>query len=123
MTETSPLDLSTLVRVLRLQVRSGADRLDRRVRGGYVGDLLSDVMGNSQEGDVWITRQVHPNIVAVASLKDLAAIVLVNGSEPAPETLTKAMAEGIPVLLAKESAFAVAGRVYALINGAVQIAT
>jgi len=123
MTETSPLDLSTLVRALRLQVRSGADRLDRRVRGGYVGDLLSDVMGNSQEGDVWITRQVHPNIVAVASLKDLAAIVLVNGSEPAPETLNKAMAEGIPVLLAKESAFAVAGRVYALINGAVQIAT
>ncbi|HOG08784.1 MAG: DRTGG domain-containing protein [Syntrophales bacterium] len=123
MTETSPIDLSTLVRLLQLQVRTGADRLDRPVRGGYVGDLLSDVMGNSHEGDLWITRQVHPNIVAVASLKDLAAIVLVNGSEPAPETLTKAEAEGIPVLLAEESAFAVAGKVYALITGAVQIAT
>ena len=123
MTETSPIDLSTLVRLLRLQVRSGADRLDRPVRGGYVGDLLSDVMGNSREGDLWITRQVHPNIVAVASLKDLAAIVLDNGSEPAPETLTKAAAEGIPVLLAEESAFAVAGKVYALIAGAVPTAT
>jgi len=112
--KTSPV-LADLVQRLGLTVRSGADRLDRPVRGGYVGDLLSDVMGNSREGEVWITRQVHPNIVAVASLKDLAGIILVNGSEPAPETLSKAAAEGIPVLVAAAPAFAVAGTVYNLI--------
>lgn len=118
MTEIKPtsLSLADLVQTLHLQVRSGADRLDRTVQGGYVGDLLSDVMGNSQEGDIWITRQVHQNIVAVASLKDHAGIVLVKGSEPAPETLTKAAAEGIPVLVAEETAFVVAGKVYALIT-------
>lgn len=107
--------LADLVQRLGLTVRTGADGLDRPVTGGYVGDLLSDVMGNSHEGEIWITRQVHPNIVAVASLKDLAGIILVNGSEPAPETLSKAAVEGIPVLVADAPAFAVAGKVYNLI--------
>jgi len=54
--------------------------------GGYVGDLLSDVMANSHEGDIWITRQIHQNTVAVASLKEHAAVIFVNGSEPTAET-------------------------------------
>ena len=110
------MDLATLARELNLKVRSGAESLDRAVRGGYVGDLLSDVIANSKEGDVWVTRQIHQNIVAVATLKDLAGIILVYGSEPAPDTLQKAAREGIPVLVSEEPCFEVAGRVYKLLN-------
>lgn len=110
------MNLETIVQSLQLQVKSGEDRLRQEVRGGYVGDLLSDVMANSREGDIWITRQIHQNIVAVASLKDLAGIVLVNGAEPAADTLEKAVQEGIPLLVSDLGAFEVAGRIFPLVG-------
>ena len=109
------MDLAAIVKALTLKVCCGDNALNREVKGGYVGDLLSDVIANSQEGHVWITRQIHQNVVAVASLKDLAAIILVQGSEPAPDTLEKAAREGIPILVAAEPAFEVAGKIYKLI--------
>jgi hypothetical protein len=61
--------------------------------------LLSDVMGNAAEDEVWITLQTHQNIMAIASLKDLAAVVLVKGLEPEDDTLAHSEEEGIPLLL------------------------
>lgn len=110
------MNLETIVTALHLRVKSGEGMEEVQVRGGYVGDLLSDVMANSQKGDLLITRQVHQNIVAVASLNELAAIVLVQGAEPAPETLEKAAREKIPLLVADLPAFEVAGRIYRMIE-------
>jgi len=109
------MTLSEISTALQLQVRSGADKLNTEVSGGYVGDLLSDVMANSKEGDLWITRQVHQNIVAVASLKDHAGIILVQGCEPAADTLLKAEKENIPILVSGLPAFDAIGKVYDLI--------
>lgn len=91
------------------------EKLDAEVTGGYVGDLLSDVMANSAQGQVWITRQVHLNVVAVAVLKEHAAIVMVQGARPDPDTLDKASKEGIPVLVTDMSAFETAGRLHRLL--------
>lgn len=111
------MNLGAIVQALRLTVKSGGELLNGvAVHGGYVGDLLSDVIANSHRGDLLITRQVHQNIVAVASLNELAAIVLVQGAEPAAETLKKAAQERIPLLVAQQSAFEVAGRVYRMIE-------
>ena len=110
------MELESIVKALNLKVRSGEDRLKEEVRGGYTGDLLSDVMGNSKEGDIWITRQVHQNIVAVASLKDHAGIILVQGCEPSKDTLEKAIKEGIPIMVSDLSAFEVTGCIYNLIK-------
>jgi len=107
--------LAEIVHLLNLQVRSGANMLTAEVKGGYVGDLLSDVMGNSKEGDIWITRQVHQNIVAVASLKDHAGIILIQGCEPAEDTIKKAENENIPILVSELPAFEVIGKIYNLI--------
>jgi hypothetical protein len=85
---------------------------DREIQGGYASDLLSDVMGNSHEGDVWITLQKHVNIVAVASLKGLAAIVLVNGRKPEPDTIAKAEESGIPIVSTPLQAFDAIGVLY-----------
>ncbi|MEN6319028.1 MAG: serine kinase [Syntrophaceae bacterium] len=110
------MDLDSIVKALNLKIRSGEDKLKSEVRGGYTGDLLSDVMANSKEGDIWITRQVHQNIVAVASLKDHAGIILVQGSEPAKDTLEKAIKEGIPIMVSDLSGFEITGRIYGLIT-------
>ena len=76
-----------LVEKLQLKVFSGQAGLNREVTGGYVSDLLSDVMGNAAEGDVWITLQTHQNVLAIAALKEVAADILVKGREPEPEML------------------------------------
>jgi hypothetical protein len=109
------MNLETIVQALHLSVKSGGDRLGVEVRGGYVGDLLSDVMANSREGDLWITRQIHQNIVAVASLKDLAGIILVRGAVPAADTLEKAVRENIPLLTTDLPAFETAGGIHRMI--------
>jgi predicted transcriptional regulator len=110
------MDLETIAGKLNLGIRCCRDRMKREVSGGYVGDLLSDVMANSREGHIWITRQIHPNIVAVASLKEHAAIILVQGSEPADETVSRAEKEGIPLLVSDLPGFELAGKIYRMLN-------
>lgn len=110
------MDVQTIIKELELSVTCRADRLGARVTGCYVGDLLSDVMANSAAGHLWITRQTHQNIIAVASLKDHAAVILVQGAEPAAETLKKATEEGIPVLVSRQQAFELAGKIYAVLK-------
>lgn len=101
-----------LVDKFGLQVKAGENALDRPILGGYCGDLLSDVMGNAPVGCVWLTIQEHQNIVAVAVLREMAAIVLTGGGSPDVETRQKAEEEGIPVLQWQGSTFDLAGRLY-----------
>ena len=110
------MDLNTIVTSLSLRVFCGDSLLQTEVLNGYVGDLLSDVMANSKEGDLWITRQVHQNIIAVASLKDHAGIVLVQGAEPAKDTLAKALEVNMPVMGTDLSGFEISGKIYNLIK-------
>ena len=91
------MKVKTLQDLLHLEVAAGSRGLDREVTGAYCGDLLSDVMANSTRGAVWLTIQSHQNIVAVAVLKELAGIILVNNHIPDEETKAKAEDEGIPI--------------------------
>ncbi|MFY9153009.1 MAG: DRTGG domain-containing protein [Prolixibacteraceae bacterium] len=106
-----------IVEKLGLNVYSGHKGLDREIAGGYVSDLLSDVMGNAQEGQVWITLQVHQNVMAIASLKDLAAVILVNGLEPHENTVRHSNDENIPVLGTSLSTFEITGKLFQIYNG------
>ena len=110
------MKISTIVQQLGLEVKCCEEHLDRDVTGGYTGDLLSDVMGNSKEGYIWITRQVHQNIVAVASLKEHAGIILINASQPTAETLEKARSEQIPIMVSDLPAFEISGKVFNLLT-------
>ncbi len=110
------MTLGDVVKELDLDVRTGTDHMDRAIEGGYVSDLLSDVIAGAKEGDLWMTLQIHQNIVAVASLKDLAGIILVRGAEPAEDTLQKAVEENIPLFTADLPAFELAGRIYEMIG-------
>ena len=108
------LKLSEVVEKLQLEIRTGANRLDVAVDRGYASDLMSDVMANATEGDVWVTLQTHQNIVAVAVMKALAGIILVSGREPEEETLKKAEEEEIPILISRMPAFELVGRLFEL---------
>ena len=108
------MKLAEVVQKLDLGVRSATASLDREVRGGYASDLLSDVLTHAEEGNLWITLQIHQNIVAIASMKNLAGIILVNGREPEPQTLSKAEAENVVIMVSKMPTFELVGRLYRL---------
>jgi hypothetical protein len=52
--------------------------------------------------------------VAVAVLRELAAVVLTGERRPDPDTVQKADRENIPILRWPRSAYELAGRIYAL---------
>jgi len=52
------MELHEIVEKLSLEVKTASSNLTREVTGGYVSDLLSDVIANSKEGNVWITLQI-----------------------------------------------------------------
>ena len=92
------MTVQQIIDKMNLRIFTPGASLEQKISGGYVSDLLSDVMGFSKEGEVWITLQSHANVVAIASLKELSAIVLVKGIEPGEEVVKKAEEEGIPIL-------------------------
>lgn len=98
------MTISTVASLLDLTSLTG-ELPDREIRGVYVGDLLSRVMGRLQAGDLWITIMTNRNIVAVAELGDPAAILLSEGAEPLPETLAAAKEYGVPLLSSEKSTY------------------
>jgi hypothetical protein len=110
------MNVKTIAESLGLEVLCCEGGLEGSVDGGYTGDLLSDVMANARKGNVWVTRQVHPNTVAVASLKELSAIIVVQGAKPDTDTLSRAEKEGIPILGSTLPAFELAGRIFKLLG-------
>ncbi|MGC2061719.1 MAG: hypothetical protein WA610_01985 [Thermodesulfovibrionales bacterium] len=108
------MKLQELADSLSLEVMTPITGLNREVTGGYVSDLISDVIGNAKEGFVWITFQVHLNIVAAASLKDLSGIILVNNRRPQPETLQRASEENVVIMTTPLPAFEIVGQLYNL---------
>lgn len=110
------MTVNDIVEKLELKVFGGEKGLRNSVTGGYVSDLLSDVMGNASEGDVWCTLQTHKNVMAVASLKDVAAVVLVKGLTPDDDMLAQANSEDIPVLGTDMETFDFSGKLYVLLS-------
>ena len=105
-----------VVDALKLKVLSGEQGLDKEVEGCYVSDLLSDVMGNAEMGNIWVTLQTHKNVMAIASLKELSAVILVKGQSASDDTLEQSNEEGIPFLRTVAETFETAGKIYELLK-------
>jgi len=111
------MKLHQIVKELGLEVKSKVSNLDKEVSGGYASDLLSDVIANAKKDNIWITLQIHQNIVGVATLKELIGIIIVNGREPEAETLKKAEEENIPIMVTELPAFEIIGKLYRMLGG------
>ncbi|MFN2352021.1 MAG: iron-sulfur binding hydrogenase [Kiritimatiellia bacterium] len=80
------------------------------VQAVYCGDLLSDVLAHAPPHALWFTIQSHVNIVAVAQLRDVAAVVLVNGVAPQPQTIVKARDQEVNLCSSTETSAALCMR-------------
>jgi hypothetical protein len=101
--------LTEIVAALGLEVVSGQEYLAREVTGGYASDLLSCVMARARAGNVWVTLQAHANVVAVASLLDLAAVIVTEGAQPDAAMRSKATSEGVVLLSTARTTYDVVG--------------
>ena len=106
------ITLLDIKKTFNLNVACGEEYLEREIEAGYASDLLSDVMAHSKDGDIWITRQAHPNIVAVAVLRKLSGIIIINNCQPEEETVKKAVKSKVSIMTSELPAFELVGRLY-----------
>ncbi|NLZ52710.1 MAG: AraC family transcriptional regulator [Thermoanaerobacteraceae bacterium] len=102
--------------ILKLKLVTKTTNIDREIRGGYASDLLSWVMAHAKENDVWITIQSHQNVVAVASLLNLSAIIIAEDALIDDNTIKKAEQENIPIYSSDKSIYEVCGILYNLLS-------
>ena len=95
-----------LAEKLGAKVLSGEENLETEISCGYSCDLLSWVMAHGKKGMAWITVQTHMNVIAVASLMEMSAVILPEGITMEGPSLEKAREEGVAVLQSKKSAYA-----------------
>ncbi len=87
---------------------------EREIEGVYIGDLLSWVMGRAKSGNVWITIMSNVNVCAVASLADVACVILAESVEPDPPALEAANTRGINLYKSDKTAYELAAELAAL---------
>ena len=100
--------LSTIIEELDLEIIVGEDGLSIEPKGVYIGDLLSLVISKGKKDDIWITIQTHMNIIAVASLVELSAIIIAEEMEIDEDTILKAKEVKVPLLRSKNTAYELA---------------
>jgi hypothetical protein len=80
--------------------------------GGYTSDLLSCVMAGAKANHLWITLQAHLNIVAVAALLEVAAVIVTENAQPDAATVAKANEQGVILLSTSKSTYEVDGKLW-----------
>jgi hypothetical protein len=107
------MTLDQIIKMLELKVLTKQmDFTNIQPVSGYVSDMLSCVMTGAKHQSLWVTLQAHNNIVAVASLLDLAAVIVTENATPDEETIKKANEEGITLLSTTHNSFYIVGKLW-----------
>lgn len=107
------LTLKNIIDTLQLTVLTEErDFIAVQPQGGYVSDLLSCVMAGACSGNIWITLQAHVNVIAVAALQDLAAVIITENTQVEPQVVQKANQQAVILLSTPLPSYEVAGRLW-----------
>lgn len=96
----------------RLHAEPLTDRTHAEISGCYISDLLSDVLAHAQPGVLWVTIQTHRNVVSVASMKDIGAVLITCGRRPEPEVVEEAERQGVVLLMTALSTYQAAAKLW-----------
>lgn len=107
------MTLSELTALLGAKNMTPDADMAAEVSCGYTCDLLSWVMAHGQAGMAWITVQTHINVIAVAALMEMAAVILPEGIQMEAASLDKAKEEGVAVLQSELTAYDICARLAA----------
>lgn len=104
------MNVQRLRELLSAELLTG--RPDGAVQGCYVGDLLSDVLASAKPDVLWITVQVHRNVVSVASMKDIPVVLITRGRKLDSQTIAEAEEAGLTVLSTPLTSYEAAGKLW-----------
>jgi predicted transcriptional regulator len=104
------MKLQSLLATTQAKPLTDANAVD--VTGCYISDLLSDVLAHARPGVLWVTVQTHRNVVSVATMKDIAAVLITCGRKPDAATIAEAEKEGVVLLMTPLTAYEVAGKLW-----------
>jgi hypothetical protein len=82
--------------------------------GGYSSDLLSCVMAGAKKGNIWVTLQAHLNIVAIAALNEVAAIIITENAQPDAASIARANEQGVILLSTPQATYEINGKLWEL---------
>lgn len=109
------MNLQTIIDKLQLAVLTEArDFASITPKGGYTSDLLSCVMAGAKSNNLWVTLQAHMNIIAVASMLDVAAVIITENAQPDTATITKANEQGVILLSTTKASYEICGKLWEL---------
>jgi hypothetical protein len=104
------MNLQTIIDQLQLTVLTAPrDFTNITPQGGYTSDLLSCVMAGAKTNNLWVTLQAHLNIVAVASMLDVTAVIITENAQPDEDTITKANQQGVVLLSTTKASYEICG--------------
>ena len=106
------MKVKEIVKLIDGQIICGEDRMDESVVYAFSSDLMSDVLAFAKAGSLLLTGLTNPQIVRTSDVLDIAAIIIVRGKRPLPETIRLAEELKIPILGTKYILFETAGRLY-----------
>ncbi len=86
--------------------------LDLEVEIGGSADLMSDVLCYNLSHGLLVTGLINPQSVRTAEMADVAALLIVRGKVPPPETIKIAWEVGIPIMGTQMTMFEACGRLY-----------
>ncbi|MBP7527245.1 MAG: hypothetical protein KA801_04945 [Syntrophorhabdaceae bacterium] len=98
--------------ILDADIIVGKDQMDMEVTAAFGADLMSDVLAFAKPGSLLLTGLTNPQIIRTSDVLDIAAIILVRGKRPLPETVQLAEELRIPLLTTKYILFEAVGRLY-----------
>ena len=78
---------------------------EREIKGAYVGDLLSWVMGKAETDNVWVTIMSNLNVIAVASLSGVSCVLFSEGVMPDADAIKRAELEEINLLVTNMTSY------------------
>ena len=107
------MNLQTVIENLQLNVLTEArDFSSIAPMGGYTSDLLSCVMAGAKNGNIWITLQAHMNIVAVAAMLEVSAVIITENAQPDEATISKANEQGVVLLSTPKASYEICGMLW-----------
>ena len=102
--------LSEVIQIAEGKLLTPNANLQLAIKGGFAGDLMSDVLASIMPESLLITGLSNPQVVRTAIIADVRAIIFARGKSLSPETIQLAIEEKIPVISSKLGLYEISGR-------------
>jgi predicted transcriptional regulator len=105
--------LRDLAEVIDGAIVIGQDQPDLLIDRAFAADLLSDVLALTEEQTALVTGMTNPQVMRVAEILNVMAVILVRGKQPPVKLIEYAKQLQIPLLTTKRTMFETCGLMYA----------